>query len=178
MNENCYRRLTSRLSLQWNTFNMLARRSFMFIYVDTAESIIALLLTIIVIVIGRMMRIALSSSIASSFCDLWIVGIAAESAFWVVRKLEDAFKWHVEWIVMCGGKKFNIERDQQDENESKDWSDIYHSHLTFHDLFPSHFFSFLSSQEFIERMSREWVRSEKLFNYVFINKLLPDDCGE
>lgn len=53
----------------WRTtqqFNVCSREreksSFMFIYVDTAESIIALLLTIIVIVIGRMMRMALAGA--------------------------------------------------------------------------------------------------------------------
>lgn len=50
----------------------------MFIYVDTAESIIALLLTIIVIVIGRMMRIALRVELLSA---LGVISTIAVDAF-------------------------------------------------------------------------------------------------
>lgn len=62
------------------------KSSFMFIYVDTAESIIALLLTIIVIVIGRMMRIALRVELLSALGVISTIAVDAfELTFWMGR---------------------------------------------------------------------------------------------
>lgn len=103
--------------LQHNLMYAPKKSSFMFIYVDTAESIIALLLTIIVIVIGRMMRIAAQRAELLSARE------------WSVQLLQTHSSWHFEWVVMCGAGEGTL-----NENESKDWRDIYKRRLTFHDL--------------------------------------------